>query len=92
MQALYLLSEKLDVLLKKYASLQAENTRLKATVSKQISSIEALNAKLAALEEQTGAAAIAQGIATDDHDKENMRKQLDTVISDIDKILNTLND
>jgi len=91
MLELQTLNNKLDLLLKKYAALQAENKRLKQTVSQQLKSLDLLNAKLAGLEGniatmQTGNAALTAS------DKTGMRKQLDTVIGEIDKILNTLND
>jgi predicted nucleic acid-binding Zn-ribbon protein len=91
MQELELLNNKLDLLLKKYAALQAENKSLKKTVSDQLKSIEKLNHKLASVEENMAAAQMGQSLG-DNKDKDAMRKQLDTVIAEIDKILTTLND
>ena len=91
MQELELLNSKLDLLLKKYAALQAENKSLKATISKQLRSMETLNTKLEGLEENMLAEKIGS-IVTDPKEKAALRKQLDTVISEIDKILITLND
>jgi len=91
MQELQLLNEKLDLLLKKYTALQAENARLKDTVSKQLKSIEGLNSKLSSLEENIGSAQIGKAVISND-EKNGVRKQIDNVIGEIDKILNTLND
>jgi uncharacterized coiled-coil DUF342 family protein len=91
MQELQLLNDKLDMLLRKYAALQAENNQLKETVGTQLRSIETLNTKLASLEENMVATGIDKTLASSD-DKTAMRKQLDNVIGEIDKILNTLND
>lgn len=90
MQELQLLNDKLDVLLKKYAALQVENARLKETIGQQLRSIETLNANLASLEQNMTATHI--GIVGGDKEKDAMRKQLDNVIGEIDKILTTLND
>jgi len=91
MQELQLLNEKLDLLLKKYTALQAENSRLKETVSKQLKSIEGLNSKLSSLEENIGSAQIGKAVISNE-EKNGVRKQIDNVIGEIDKILNTLND
>jgi predicted nucleic acid-binding Zn-ribbon protein len=91
MQALDLLNNKLNMLLKKYAALEAENKRLKATISGQEKYIDSLTKKLASLEQ--GMVSVHLGKAVVDEDeKENMRNQLDNVIAEIDAILNTLND
>ncbi|RYD56010.1 MAG: hypothetical protein EOP56_13825 [Sphingobacteriales bacterium] len=91
MQEIQLLSEKLDVLLSKYESVKAENKRLKATVAEQSQSLEALNGQLASLEQQMMSFQTNKS-QSGEEEKEAMRKQLDTVISEIDKILHTLND
>ncbi|MCD6063119.1 MAG: hypothetical protein K0R82_1030 [Flavipsychrobacter sp.] len=91
MQELQLLNDKLDALLKKYAALQAENTRLRETIARQLSSIESLNSNLAVLEQSVTATTISNSTAND-KEKEAMRKQLDNVIVEIDKILTSLND
>lgn len=91
MQELELLNSKLDLLLKKYAALQAENKSLKVTLSKQLRSMETLNTKLGGLEENMLAQKMGS-IVTDPKEKESLRKQLDSVIGEIDKILITLND
>ena len=91
MQALDLLTNKLDMLLKKYAALEAENKRLKATIATQDKSVELLSKKLASLEQGMVSVRLGDTIM-DEEEKDNMRRQLDHVIGEIDKILNTLND
>jgi DNA repair exonuclease SbcCD ATPase subunit len=91
MEALQNLSGKLDLLLKKYAELQAENKRLKKTISEQLKSIEQLNKKFDSLEENMVAIQLGKNFL-DNNDKLSMTKQIDTVIGEIDKILVTLND
>jgi len=91
MEALDTLNKKLDTLLKKHATLVAENKRLKETIAKQAKAEEKLNKKLASLEQ--GMVSVHLGSAvTGTEEQENMRKQLDNVIAEIDKILHTLND
>jgi uncharacterized coiled-coil protein SlyX len=91
MQELQLLSDKLDQLIRKYEAVQAENTSLKQTVSNQLKTIETLNGKLANLEDSLQAVQLGKTLSTD-KDKESVRKQLDGIIGEIDKILTTLND
>ena len=91
MQALQILTEKLDLLLKKYAELQAENKQLKKTISEQLKSIEQLNKKFELLEESMMAIQLGKNVL-DNNGKLAMNKQIDTVIGEIDKILATLND
>jgi len=91
MQELQLLSERLDLLLKRYATLQAENKKLKQTIAGQTQNIATLNVKLSALEQQLVAVQIGKSIP-DEQERGKMRRQLDTVIGEIDKILATLND
>lgn len=91
MQELQLLNEKLDLLLKKYTALQAENKRLKETVSQQLRSIETLNNKLSSLEDNMQTTQIGKALISSD-EKAVVKKQIDNVISEIDKILHTLND
>ncbi len=91
MQELQLLKNRLDVLLKKYSAVEAENTRLRNTVAEQVVFIEKLNHKLGALEENMVAVQMGTSVF-DGKEKEKMRKQIDTVISEIDHIMNSLND
>ncbi len=91
MQALDELNSKLNTLIKKYTALEAENKRLKDTIAKQVKVEEQLNKKLASLEQDMVSVRL-DGSVTNTEDKENMRQQLDNVITEIDRILNTLND
>lgn len=91
MQALEKFNKKLDSLLKKYSALESENKRLKDTIAGQIKTIDKQNKKIAAMEHDVVSVDLNKG-TLDDVEKENMRQQLDNVIGEIDKILNTLND
>ena len=91
MQQLDVLNTKLDALLKKYAALQAENKSLKDTVARQLQQIDALNEKAGRLEEDRHVADIGKVVA-DNTDKAGVRKQIDSLSGEIDKILITLND
>jgi len=91
MQALDTLSNKLDELLKKTAALEAENKRLTTSVAVGEKKIVALNKKLASLEKDVVSVRLGTAF-TGDEERDNMREQLDNVIDEIDKILNTLND
>ncbi len=91
MQQLDILNIKLDALLKKYAALQAENKSLKDTVARQLQQIDTLNEKAGRLEEDRHVADIGKVVA-DNTDKAGVRKQIDSLIGEIDKILITLND
>ena len=91
MLALDTLGKKLDELLKKTAALEIENKRLKASVSAGERSVKELTKKLASLENDMVSVSLGSAVTGDDA-KENMREQLDNVIDEIDKILNTLND
>lgn len=93
MQELQLLHDKLDALLKKHATLQAENKRLKATIAEQQQAINSITDKATLLEQNMLAMQMA-GAGTIGNGKEKvaMRRQLDNVINEIDKILNTLDD
>jgi vacuolar-type H+-ATPase subunit D/Vma8 len=91
MQELQLLNDKVDALLKKYTALQSENLRLKEQAGQHLKEIETLHTKLAALEETAMAKQISNSMGGD-KEKNAVRKQLDHVIGEIDKILTSLND
>jgi hypothetical protein len=91
MQELEILNGKIDKLLKKHADVKSDNERLKEMVSEQAKQIESLATQLAQHEQQVMAAGINSSVQ-DDKERDAMRKQLDTVLADIDKILATLND
>ena len=84
MQELNVLNDKLDVLLKRYAELKAENKRLKETIDTQLNQIDILSGKLTLLEENMMAASISASPVLNDKDKEVVKKQLDTVLGEID--------
>ncbi len=90
MQALHELNMKLTALLKKYAALEAENKRLKDTIAKGQVAQEQLNARIAQLEKDM--VSVNLSTVAGDEERGNMRIQLDHVITEIDRILNTLND
>ena len=91
MQALDQLNGKLNTLLKKYAALEAENKRLTYPIAPPIKAGQELTRPLDSLEH--GMVSVHLGRPVDNEsDKENMRQQLDNVITEIDRILNTLND
>jgi hypothetical protein len=91
MQELQLLNNRLDMLLKKYAALQVENRGLRDTVAKQTETIQGLNGKLSDLERNMVGIQIGKTVLSEE-EKQDMKKQLDSVIGEIDKILTTLDD
>ena len=91
MQELTLLHTKLDKLLKKYTALQAEKEGLLATMRQQNENLQILNKKVADLEEQLTVPKTADAL-TGKEDKTAVRKQLNSLIGDIDKLLASLND
>ncbi|MCF8451231.1 MAG: hypothetical protein K9G49_15260 [Taibaiella sp.] len=91
MHALDELNSKLNMLLKKHAAVESENKRLKEAIAKQVKKEEQLNNQILLLQQGVAGANIAKAVVTSE-DKENMRQQLDSLISEIDGILNTLND
>lgn len=90
MQELEILNGKLDMLLKKYSALLAENKSLQQTLAKHLKVAEQQNKKLISLEEKMLNTQI--NAVLNDDEKDAMRKQLDNVIGEIDKILTTIND
>ena len=86
-----LLNEKLDQLIKKYTATVADNKRLRATIDGQNKVIRSLNKKVSALEGSVATVRLNDAVSTNE-EKEDMRKQLDAVIGEIDKILVALND
>ena len=91
MEALDKLSKKIDTLLKKHAAVVSENNRLRDTVDAQSRKMEQLEKKLNSLDQGLVSVHLGRD-SVNEEDKDNMRRQLDTVIDEIDKILNTLND
>ncbi len=91
MQELTLLHTKLEKLLKKYTALQAEKDGLLETMRQQNETLEVLNKKVAGLENELNTAKTADVISAKE-DKIAVRKQLNSLIGDIDKLLASLND
>jgi cupin superfamily acireductone dioxygenase involved in methionine salvage len=91
MQALDQLNSKLDQLLKKHAATEAENKRFRDTIAAQTREIEELSRHRSSLEKDMVSVRIGRDTGNEE-ERDNMRRQLDVVISEIDKILNTLND
>jgi len=91
MQELTLLHTKLETLLKKYTALQAENKRLQQTMHQQNETLAVINKKVAELENQAATVQTAD-VITGKGDKTAVRKQLNSLIGDIDKLLASLND
>ena len=91
METLSMLSDKLDQLLKKHAELEKENVRLRATIEGQNKAVQRLNKKVTSLDHGMVSVHLGKSEMSPE-EKEDMRRQLDGVISEIDKILTTLND
>ena len=91
MEALDNLSKKINLLLKKQAALEAENNRLKSIIAAHEETEMKLNAQLASLDNNLVSVRI-DNKTENTKEKENMVRQLDKLIQEIDIILNTLND
>lgn len=91
MEVLNELNSKVNLLLKRYAMLEAENKKLKATIEALSEKEKHMAAHIASLQDRMVSVNL-NGTVTDDSEKAEMRKQLDILIGDIDRILNTLND
>lgn len=91
MQALDNLSKKINLLIKKQAALEAENNRLKSIIADHEETEKRLNAQLASLDNNLVSVRI-DNKTENSEEKENMVRQLDKLIQEIDIILNTLND
>lgn len=91
MLALDELNRKLNTLIKKHTALEAENKRLRDTIARQSASEEKLKKQIASLEQNMVSVNLG-GTVADAEEKDNMRRQLDGLIAEIDGLLNTLND
>jgi predicted nuclease with TOPRIM domain len=91
MQALDELNKKLTKLIKRHTTLEAENKRLRETIARQHSTEADLKQRIASLEQGMVSVNLDQTIGSAE-ERDNMRRQLDVLISEIDGILNTLND
>ncbi|MBL7692769.1 MAG: hypothetical protein JNM41_14345 [Flavipsychrobacter sp.] len=91
MQALDELNKKLTKLIKRHTTLEAENKRLRETIARQQSTEADLKQRIASLEQGMVSVNLDKTIGSAE-ERDNMRRQLDVLISEIDGILNTLND
>lgn len=91
MEALEELGKKVQILIKKYGLLQTENDGLQQTIARQSAQISALTQQLDVTKAQLLAVEVAR-VLPDAVEKEQVRKQLDNVIHEIDKVLTNLND
>ena len=91
MEALDIFSGKLELLLKKFATLEADNKRLRATIDGQNKVIQRLNLKVRELEGSMANLHLAR-IDIGEGGNEAVKQQLDAVITEIDKILAKLNE
>ncbi len=91
MESFQLLSEKIDELIKKHNSVVADNKKLRALIDGQNKVIQKLNKKVSSLENNAVSVNL-NNTGLNDEEKDDMKKQLDFVIAEIDKILVTLND
>lgn len=91
MEELTLLHTKLDKLLKKYSAIKAEKEGLEKELRKQSNELEKLRKKSADLEGQLATSKTAEALAGKDG-KTAVRKELDVLIGDIDKLLASLDD
>ncbi len=91
MQELQLLSEKISRLVKRFNVLKAENVQLKETLSQQTNVVETMKQKCIVLEQEITAGLLSKALEGNENAVE-VRKQLDAVISSIDKILGALDE
>ena len=91
MQALDELNKKLTKLIKRHTTLEAENKRLRETIARQQSTEADLKQRIASLEQGMVSVNLDKTIGSVE-ERDNMRRQLDVLISEIDGILNTLHD
>ena len=91
MRELLALEEKLGLLLKQFAALKTENKRLKRIATEKENELASLRKQLEESQQSLLANEIAKALPTA-KEKQKTRKQLDAVISEIDKILTSLND
>lgn len=85
------LREKVDALIKQYKASQASVKKLTATIAKKDEEIAKLKETITTLNEQSLAHAAGALLQTP-KEREIVRRQLDSVISEIDKILTAIND
>lgn len=91
MQELELLQQKLDALIRRFAALQAENERLEKNKQQLSGIITDQQQKLEQLETLLRSRSVALGAADmDGEQKEQLRRHLEQLISEIDKNIEML--
>lgn len=90
MKELELLQQKLEQLLKRYAALQANVSRLEKINSRQAAVIEEQQAKMDTLQKELQLKSVALSANYTGSDKEQLRQHLDKVIIEIEKNLELL--
>lgn len=91
MQELELLQQKLEHLLKRFVALQAEQTRLQQTVSKQTEIIADQKERIVQLEKEIQLKSVViSASGSDGQEKEKLKKHLDKVIREIEKNIEML--
>lgn len=91
MEPLQQLHKKIETLLKRYLALETENSRMRDIIGKQLQSIDSMNEKMLSMEDEKMNATIGS-IELSDEEKTSLKMQIDTAISEIDKMLTTLNE
>lgn len=91
MEELTSLHTKLDKLLKKHNTLIAENDRMRKQLEKKDGELDKFDRKINELEAALANVKTGEVIANTE-DSSAVKKQLDGLIGDIDKLLATLND
>ncbi len=86
-----LLQQRLQLLLKKYQALKYENLRLKKAIAAQTEDLSSLNKQFEVLEQHMVLEQMGRKMLNED-EKKAMKKQITTVITEIDKLLLSLND
>ncbi len=89
MHELELLQQKLDQLLKRFASALADKERLEKTIAQQLLTIEQQQERIDNQEEELRARGVADSAYTD-RDREKLKKHLDKVIQAIEKNIELL--
>jgi cysteine sulfinate desulfinase/cysteine desulfurase-like protein len=90
MKELELLQQKLEQLLKRYAALQANVSRLEKTNARQAVVIEEQQTKIETLQKELQLKSVALSATYTGSDKDQLKQHLDKVIIEIEKNLELL--
>jgi phage host-nuclease inhibitor protein Gam len=90
MKELELLQQKLEQLLKRYAALQANASRLEKINSRQAAVIEEQQTKIETLQKELQLNSVALSATYTGSDKDQLKQHLDKVIIEIEKNLELL--